>query len=146
MGPLVMAWLIGEGIVCYRWAKAGAPPTPGALVASSGFFVLCALLAEYAPARGAATLLAFGIDVAALLQVLPGSSVQANTGWPPELIADPSVVLPPGSTGNAAGTGTGGASSSAGGSSNNQLGEGSSGGCPPGQYMIGGKCTPFAAA
>lgn len=44
------------------------PPVPGALLASSGFFALCAVLAEYQPARGAATLLAFGIDIAAWLQ------------------------------------------------------------------------------
>ncbi len=102
MGPLVMAWLLGEGIVTWRWAKGGAPPTPGALAISSGFFALCALLAEYPPARTTATLLAFGIDLAALLQILPGSKIPAEPGWPPPLIDDPTQILP-GSAPNAGG-------------------------------------------
>lgn len=99
MGGIVIAWLIGEGIVTWRWAKAGAPPTPGAIAASSGFFVLCALIAEYPPARTFGTLLAFGVDVAALLQVLPGSAAAQQTGWPPLLINDPTVFLPSGGSG-----------------------------------------------
>lgn len=95
----LLAWLAGEGIVTWRWAKAGAPPTPGALAAASGFFVLLALLHEYPPARGAATLAAFGIDIAALLQILPGTNPAQVTGWPPPLINDPSVLLPAGSSG-----------------------------------------------
>ena len=97
---LVLAWLIGEGIVTWRWAKQGAPPTPGALAASSGFFLLLAVIHEYQPARTATTLLAFGIDIAALLQVLPGSKTVQQTGWPPLAIADPTVLLPAGSSGN----------------------------------------------
>ena len=96
---LVLAWLIGEGIVTWRWAKAGAPPTPGALAAASGFFVLLAIVHEYPPARAAATLTAYGIDIAALLQVLPGSKAVQKTGWPPMPINDPSVLLPAGSAG-----------------------------------------------
>lgn len=96
---LVLAWLIGEGIVTYRWVKAGAPPTPGTLAAASGFFALLALLHEYPPARTTATLLAFGVDLAALLQVLPGGGTVQHTGWPPELISDPTVLLPAGSAG-----------------------------------------------
>lgn len=111
---MVLAWLIGEGIVAYRWVKAGAPPTPGTLAMASGFFVLLALLHEYPPARTAATLTAVGIDIAALLQVLPGSKTVQLTGWPPLPINDPSVLLPRGSSGggnllpegSGAGTGT----------------------------------------
>src|SRR5207244_10723564 len=77
---LVLAWLIGEGIVTWRWAKAGAPPTPGALAAASGFSVLLAIVPESPPARAAATLTAYGIDIAALLQVLPGSKAVQKTG------------------------------------------------------------------
>lgn len=70
MGGITVAWLIGEAIIIYRQvAREHHPPVPGTLLASSGFFALCALLAEYAPARPAATLLAFGIDVAAYLEV-----------------------------------------------------------------------------
>jgi len=100
MGPLVLAWLTGEGIVIWRWARNGAPPTPGALAAASGFFVLCAILAEYQPARTVATLLAWGVDAAALLQILPGAKVTQDTGWPPIKIDDPTVLLPRGSAGN----------------------------------------------
>lgn len=96
---LVLAWLIGEGIVTYRWVKQGAPPTPGTLAAASGFFALLALLHEYPPARTAATLVAFGVDLAALLQVLPGGGTVQQTGWPPLPIADPTVLMPAGSAG-----------------------------------------------
>lgn len=95
----VLAWSVGIGIVGYRWVKAGAPPTPGALAAASGFFALLALLHEYPPARTTATLLAWGVDAAALLQVLPGSQAVQATGWPPLMINDPTVLLPAGSAG-----------------------------------------------
>lgn len=113
MGGFMLAWLLGEGIVVYRWGKAGAPPTPGALVLSSSFFALLGVVGSaYQPARGAVTLLAFGVDIAALLQVLPGTKVQAKTGWPPPVITDPTVLLPngkahgasPGSAGNPSNT------------------------------------------
>ena len=94
---LVMAWLAGEGIITYRWIKNGAPPTPGALLAASGFFALCALLHEIPQARMVATLLAVGIDVAALMQVL-GKDPQQDTGWPPLMIDNPAVLLPAGGT------------------------------------------------
>jgi hypothetical protein len=96
---LVMAWLAGEGIITWRWVKAGAPPTPGTLIAASGFFALLALLHEVPQARLTATLLAVGIDVAALLQVLPGSKATQVTGWPPLMINDPTVLLPSGGKG-----------------------------------------------
>jgi hypothetical protein len=105
MGGIVLAWLVGEGIVTWRWAKAGAPPTPGALLSTSGFFALLALLGQYPPARSTATLIAFGVDIAALLQVLPGSKVTQVTGWPPPVITDTSVILPTGSAHSGGGGG-----------------------------------------
>ena len=93
---IVIAWGAGLGIITYRWVKAGAPPTPGTLLMASGFFALCALLGEYQPARPAATLLAFGIDVAAYLQVVGKAPAGQVTGWPPALITDPTVLLPNG--------------------------------------------------
>lgn len=69
MGGITIAWLIGEGIIITRMVtKEHRPPSPGALLGSSAFFAGCALLAEYEPARPAATLLAFGIVIAAWLQ------------------------------------------------------------------------------
>ena len=79
--------------------KAGAPPTPGTLASASGFFVLCALLGEYPPARTAATMLAFGVDLAALLQVIGKAPAAQATGWPPLPINDPTVLLPSGGSG-----------------------------------------------
>lgn len=93
MGGITIAWLAGLGIVSWRWAKAGAPPTPGTLALSSGYFILLAAIAEYGPARTAATMIAFGVDVAAFLQVLPGAKTP-DTGWPPLPIGDNTTVLP----------------------------------------------------
>ena len=92
---LVMAWLVGEGIVSWRWFKQGAPPPPGSLVAVSGFFALLAVLGQYQPARAVAAAIAVGVDIAALLQVLPGTKAPATAaGWPPAKISDPTVLLP----------------------------------------------------
>lgn len=95
MGGLILAWAVAEGIVIFRWGKAGAPPTPGSLLAVSGFFALLGALAVYPPARPTASLIGVGIDIAALLQVLPGTQKIEGTGWPPPMIADPTVVIPP---------------------------------------------------
>lgn len=68
-----------------------------------------------------------------------------NEPWPPAMM--PAEQIWPGSVPAAAASGTGtGSTGSPSSSSNDQLGEGSSGGCPPGKYMVGGKCTDFAAA
>jgi len=83
VGGITIAWLIGEAIIVYRHvSKEHRPPMPGTLLASSGFFALCAVLAEYPPARTAATLLAFGIDIAAYLQVpiVTGQTSSASSG------------------------------------------------------------------
>lgn len=69
MSGITIAWLAGEAIIIYRHvSKEHRPPMPGQLLSSSGFFALAAVLAEYAPARPAATLLAWGIVLAAWLQ------------------------------------------------------------------------------
>ncbi len=69
---IILAWLVGEGIIVWRSvAKEHRPPMPGTLLASSGLFALLAVLAEYQPAASAATALAFGLDLAALLEA-PG--------------------------------------------------------------------------
>lgn len=100
---LVMAWLAGEGIVTWRWARQGAPPPPGSLLAVSGFFALLAVLATYAPAKGVATAIAVGVDIAAFLQFLPGTVAPGKaTGWPPPKITDATAALPAG--GGIAGT------------------------------------------
>ena len=72
MGPFILAWLVGEGIIVYRSvARTHAPPIPGALLASSGLFALLALLAEAESARPVATALAYGFDIAAFMNLYP---------------------------------------------------------------------------
>jgi hypothetical protein len=95
MGGLVLAWLAGESIVVYRWWKVKAPPPPGALALSSGLFLGLAVIAQYQPARTVATVTAWALDLAILLQVI-GKEPSVTTGWPPPLVDDPTVILPPG--------------------------------------------------
>lgn len=82
MGGITLAWAIGEAIIITRQiSREHHPPVPGTLLASSGLFALLALLAEYGPARPAATLLAFGVDIAAWLQ-MPYITPPASQGKP----------------------------------------------------------------
>lgn len=79
MGGIILAWLAGQGIIVYRSvARDHAPPVPGQMLAATGLFALLAVLAEYEPARAAATALAFGVDLAVLMQVLPGTKPQGK--------------------------------------------------------------------
>jgi hypothetical protein len=79
VGGLVLAWLVGEGIIVYRSVKRDhSPPIPGALLASSGLFVLLALLAQADTARPVATALAWGFDIAAFMNLYP--AVTGATG------------------------------------------------------------------
>ena len=72
MGGLALAWAVGEGIVIYRQIKLNhAPPIPGAILATSGLFVLLAILAQAQQARFLATALAWGFDAAALMNAFP---------------------------------------------------------------------------
>jgi len=105
MGGFVLAWLVGESIVVYRWVKLKAPPPPGALALSSGLFVALAAVGTYQPARTTATVTAWALDLAILLQVI-GKTPSGKTGWPPPLIDDPTVILPFGAGAAAANKGT----------------------------------------
>jgi len=105
MGPFVMAWLVGEGIIIYRSVKnQKAPPGPGQLLISSGVFVLLGLLAESSTARPLAVTLAWGFDIAAFMNIVPSgipaeapakTSPLAASKWPPPL-APNSIVFPDG--------------------------------------------------
>jgi hypothetical protein len=108
MGLFAFAWIVGEGLIVWRWAKHGAPPTPGALLLPSMFYLGLAVLAEYEPARTAATGLAWGLDIAVLLQVVGKDPGQA-TGWPPLMINNPDMLLPGGTSVSSTGTSTGAA-------------------------------------
>jgi uncharacterized YccA/Bax inhibitor family protein len=88
---ITLAWLAGMGIIGYQSvAREHHAPLPGRLIGASGLFGLLALVSEYQPAAGLAAVLAWGFDLAALLNVLPGglggvpkqapSSAQRATG------------------------------------------------------------------
>jgi hypothetical protein len=96
----LFAWALGLGIVGYRWVKAKAPPTPGALLLPSGLFLGLAVIAEYQPARAAATAFAYAVDLAVLLQVV-GKDPGQVTGWPPPQDIPPAAILPTGAAGAA---------------------------------------------
>lgn len=72
MPGIVLAWMVGEGIIVYRSvSKTHAPPMPGQLLATSGVFVLLALLSQAQQARFLAAALAWGFDVAAFMNLWP---------------------------------------------------------------------------
>lgn len=79
MGGLILAWAVGEGIIVWRSVvKEHHPPYPGQMLTATAIFALLAVVAEYEPARTAATAMAFGLDIAVLMQVLPGSGATAS--------------------------------------------------------------------
>lgn len=80
MSGMLLAALTGEGILMYRnFKQNGGPAMPGQLLAASGVFVMLAFLAAYQPARFLATAMAWGFDVAALMNVLPGAVTGGTT-------------------------------------------------------------------
>lgn len=100
MGAFVMAWLVAEGLIVYRSVKeTKAPPGPGQLLVSSGAFVLLGLLAEAQAARPLAITLAWGFDIAAYFNIVPGATGEPKTLpvklWPPAQAPD-TVILPTG--------------------------------------------------
>lgn len=70
---LTAAWLVGLAIVVWRQVHVShKPPVPAALAGVTGLFAGLALLSDAAPsAAGTITLVAWGLDVAGLLNVLP---------------------------------------------------------------------------
>lgn len=104
MGPFVGAWLLAEGIIVYRSVKVHkAPPSPGALLLSSGLFVALGLLAESPKARPLATAFAWGFDIAALMNLWgtggPKTTSDAGTHWPPPKASNGTIFPVSGSTG-----------------------------------------------
>lgn len=82
MPGIVSAWLVGEGIIFWRsWKQSKMFPVPGQLIAASFIFVMLAIVAESEKARSLATTMAWGFDIAALLNVLPQVATGGtNTG------------------------------------------------------------------
>lgn len=70
MTTLILAWLTGEGLMIYREiGREHRPPLPADLLATSGLFVLLALLAEAYSTL--ANTLAWGFVLAAFLNFWP---------------------------------------------------------------------------
>lgn len=66
MTGLILAWLVGEGIMSYRVVTVNKrPPLPAEVLGTSGLFALLALLGEAQPQL--ASLLAWGFDLAAFM-------------------------------------------------------------------------------
>lgn len=66
MRGIILAWLVGEGLMIYNdTTRQHRPPLPAELLSTSGLFVLLALLGEKAPTLAAT--LAWGFDAAAFL-------------------------------------------------------------------------------
>jgi len=108
-GLFVLAWFTGEAIITYRSVKEQhMPPSPRQLLVASGLFIGCAIVAEYQPARAAATAFAWAVDLAVLMQVLPGSKTPAAitpdskaAGWSGIGLAGNTVIIPDGTAASA---------------------------------------------
>jgi len=90
MGGLILAWLVGEGIVTYRTVKKyHVPPSPGQLLYTSILFIGLAIIAQSEKARPAATIAAWGFDIAAFLNLYkPITDPPPEIAWPPAPIPD----------------------------------------------------------
>lgn len=100
MGPFILAWLVGEGIIIYRSVHVQKVfPGPGQLLFSSGIFVILALIAEAPQAKTVATTLAWGFDIAAYMRLFDPAGAGGKMGsvkdisWPPAQLPD-SKLLP----------------------------------------------------
>ena len=101
MGGIALAWAVGEGILVYRSIKVNhGPPVPGALLASSGLFVLLAILAQAQQARFLATALAWGFDIAAFANLFPAVTSGTGAGGAGGIQPTPSGKTPPNITGS----------------------------------------------
>ena len=73
MGGFVAAWLTGEAIYAWRSVhQSGKPPVPGAMAGITLLFAGLAVVAELDPrARFPVTALAWGLNLAGIMNVLP---------------------------------------------------------------------------
>ena len=71
-GGFAAAWLLGTAIGVYRQVtRSHRMPVPGNILALQAFFAVLALIGDVVPnARRVVTLLAWGLDIAGVLQLL----------------------------------------------------------------------------
>ncbi|AGS73937.1 hypothetical protein [Streptomyces collinus] len=81
MKSVILAWLVGEGLMTYKDVRKNKrPPLPAELLATSGLFVLLGILGESAPKL--ASTLAWGFDAAAFLTLWDnpaGNAIKSKT-------------------------------------------------------------------
>lgn len=104
---ILAAWFAGVGLTVYRTMKyrtnngthISAPPSPGELIKTVGFFGALALLNEAVSdnaAHHAIALLAWGVDLAALINLVGGKPTPIPGGaWPPA-ITPATMIIPNG--------------------------------------------------
>lgn len=87
---IILAWLVGTGIVVYRaaWPQK-RPPYPSELVLTSIVFITLSVIAEIEALATPAVIAAWGFDIAAYLRLvdptefgLPGKTPAASTPTP----------------------------------------------------------------
>jgi hypothetical protein len=67
---VIITWVIAEGIIIFRSVKVNhAPPMPGMLLATTGLFVMLAILGEAPGAAGLATGIGAGLDIAGFMNL-----------------------------------------------------------------------------
>lgn len=92
-GGIVLAWLTGIGIVSWRSVKQDHhPPLPGQLLGTSFIFIMLGVLSQAERARFLASALAWGFDIAALMNVLP-QVVSGSSQTPKPITAIPGQDL-----------------------------------------------------
>lgn len=97
---LLGAWAVGEGIIVYRTvAREHRPPVPGELLATSGLFVVLALLAQWQPKL--AVTLGIGLDIAAFLNLAQSNVIGRAISGP----SGPTATGTQGTTGGGLGAG-----------------------------------------
>ena len=90
MPGIGLAWLTGTAIIFWRsWKLDQRLPIPGQLIAASFIFAALAVLAEAERARFLATAMAWGFDIAALLNVLPQIATGGTNTGPSKLPVGP---------------------------------------------------------
>lgn len=130
---ILSAWFAAVGLTVYRgWTHrvdqngkpVKAPPSPGEMLKTVGLFGMLALVNEMVSdekAHHALALIGWGVDIAALINLISGKPNQIQGGsWPPPLA--PNTVVLPGQGGQTSGSSngagsSGGSSGSSGGSS-----------------------------